>query len=70
MMPTYQIWSCHVTQDANFNFFLFCPNSTVNIRKVTKYLVEKLSTSEVISQKPHGRVVNNPPPPVPLGLSE
>ena len=31
--------------------------------KVTKFLVEKLSTSEVISQKPHGRW--NPPPPPP-----
>ena len=38
----------------------FCPDSTFNIRKrqkiisgnVTKFLVEKLSTSEVISQKP------------------
>ena len=29
-------------------------NSAFNIRKVTKFLVEKLSTSEVIGQKPHG----------------
>ena len=35
--------------------------------KVTKFLVEKLSTSEVISQKPH-RGVENIPPPVLLGL--
>ena len=46
--------SCHVTQDADFETFLFCPNSIFNIRKVTKFLVEKLSTSKVISQKPHG----------------
>ena len=30
--------------------------------KVTKFLVEKLSTSEVISQEPHG-VWKTPPPP-------
>ena len=52
-MTAHQIWSCHVTQDANFEIFLFCPNSKLsgNVRKV---LVEKLSTSEVISQKLHG----------------
>ena len=37
--------------------------------KVTKYLVEKLSTSEVISQKPH-RVVENALPPVLLTLPD
>ena len=36
--------------------------------KVTKFLVEKLSTSEVVSQKPHEGVENTPPP-VPLGLN-
>ena len=30
---THQIWSYHVTQDANFKNFLFCSNSTFNIRK-------------------------------------
>ena len=54
MMPAHQIWSCHVTQEANFENFLFCSNSTFNFGKITKFLVEKLSTSEVISQKPHG----------------
>ena len=29
----------------------------------------KLSTSEVISQKPKGEVGKHPPPPVPLGLN-
>ena len=29
--------------------------------KAAKFLVEKLSTSEVISQKPHGGVENTPP---------
>ena len=39
-------------QDANFEFFLFCPNSTFNIRKSHKISSGKLSTSEVINQKP------------------
>ena len=29
-IPAHQIWSCHVTQDANFENLLFCPNSTFN----------------------------------------
>ena len=32
----HQIWSYHVTQEANFENFLFCPNSTFNIRKSHK----------------------------------
>ena len=36
MMPAHQIWSHHVTQEANFEIFLFCPNSTFNIRKSHK----------------------------------
>ena len=35
-MPAHQIWSFHVTQEANFELFLFCPNSTFNIRKCHK----------------------------------
>ena len=69
MMPAHQIWSCHVTQEANFEKFLFFPNSAFNIRKSYKFLVEMLSTSEVISQKPHWGVENNPPPPVLLALT-
>ena len=40
-MPAHQIWSCHVAQNANFDFFIF-PNSTfmgiyvMNIRKSRK----------------------------------
>ena len=37
--------------------------------KVTKFVIEKLSTSEIISQKPHGGGVENTPPPSPV-LSE
>ena len=35
-IPAHQIWSCHVTQDANFENLLFCPDSTFNIRKSQK----------------------------------
>ena len=66
-MPAHQIWSCHVIQEANFEKILFFPNSAFNIRKVTKFLVQKLSTSEVISKKPHGGGHLSP---VPLGLTE
>ena len=45
--PAHQIWSCHVTQDANFEFFYFVLILHLISGKVTKYLVEKLSTSEV-----------------------
>ena len=36
MLSAHQIWSCHVTQEANFESFVFCPNSTFNIRKSHK----------------------------------
>ena len=32
-MPARQMWSCHVTQEANFENCLFCPDFTFNIRK-------------------------------------
>ena len=35
-MHTHQISSCHMTQDANFEKFLFFPNSTFNIRRSHK----------------------------------
>ena len=60
-MPTHQIWSCHVTQEANFKNFYFVLILHLILRKVTKFPVGKLSTSEVISGK-------HPPPPMPLGL--
>ena len=59
-MPTLQIWPCHVTLEANFEKILFFPNSALNIGKAAKFLIEKFSTSEVISQKPHG-VFSTPP---------
>ena len=56
-----QIWPCHVTQEANLKENLFFPNSPFNIRKVTKFLAEKLSTSEVISKNLTGGGKHHPP---------
>ena len=69
-MPTHQIWSCHVTQDANFIFYFVLILHLI-LGKVTKFLVEKLSTSEVMSRKPQGRGGGGvgKHPSVPLGLS-
>ena len=53
-MPTLQIWPYHVTQEANFEKFYFFLILHLILGKAAKFLVEKLSTSEVISQKPHG----------------
>ena len=33
---SHRIWSYDVTQEANFEKILFCPNSTFNIRKIHK----------------------------------
>ena len=68
-MPALQIWPCHMTQEANFEKILFFPNSALILGKAAKFLVEKLSTSEVISQKPHRGGGKHPPPPVLLGLT-
>ena len=43
-----------MTQEANFEIFYFVLILHLIMGKVIKSLVEKLSTSEVISQKPHG----------------
>ena len=66
MMPYHQIWSCNMTQEANFQKMLIFIILHLILGKVTKFLVEKLSTSEVISQKPHG---GEKYPPVLLGLT-
>ena len=62
-MPAHQTWSCHVTYEANFEKFLFFPIILhLILGKVTKFLVEKLSTSEVISQSlTRGRGWKTPP---------
>ena len=54
MMPAPQIWPYHVTQEANFDKILFFLILHLILGKVTRFLKDKLSTSEVISQKPHG----------------
>ena len=65
-MPVLQIWPCHVIQEANFEKIYFFLILHLILGKVTKFLIEKLSTSEGISQKPHGGWKT--PPPVLLGL--
>ena len=60
-MPAHQVWLCHVTQEAFSKIFYFVLILHLILVKVKKFLDEKLSISEVISQKPHG-VENNPPP--------
>ena len=60
-MPALQIWQCHVIQEVNFEKIYFFLLLHLILDKAAKFLVEKLSTSEVISQKPH-RVVENTPP--------
>ena len=63
-------WSCHVTQEANFEIFLFCPNSAFNIRKSNKISSRKALYFRSYQPKTHGGVENTPPPTVPLGLSQ
>ena len=62
-MAALQIWPCHVTQEADLEiFFYFFLILHLILGKVTKFLVEKLSTSEFISQKHHGGWKTPPPP--------
>ena len=67
MMPILQIWPCHVTQGANFEKFYVFLILHLILGKAARFLAEKLSTSEVNSQKPH-RGWKTPLPPVLLGL--
>ena len=62
-MPTLQIWPCHMTQEANFEKKIFFLILHLILGKAAKFLVKKPSTSEVISQKPHGVWKTPPPPP-------
>ena len=50
-------------QDTNFKIFYFVLILHLILGKVTKFLVEKLSTSEAINRKPHGGVENILRPP-------
>ena len=65
-MPALQIWPCHLTQEANFEKIYFFLILHLILGKAAKFLVEKLSNSEVISQKPHW---GGKHPPVLLGLN-
>ena len=70
-MPAQQIWSFHVTQDPNFKKFLFCPNSTFNIRKSDKISSGKALYFRSYQQKSSRRGDGKHPYlPVPLGLTE
>ena len=53
-MPTHQIWSYHLTKLQISELFYFFLILHLLLGKVTKFHVEKFSTSEVSSQKPHG----------------
>ena len=70
-MPAHQIWSCYLTQEANFKKFSLRPSSAFNIRKSHKISGRKApATSNVISQKPRwgGGGVKTPPPQLLSGL--
>ena len=47
-------WPCHVTQEANFKKIFFLLILHLILGKLTKFVVQKLSTSEVISQNLKG----------------
>ena len=54
VMPAHQIWSYHVTQEANFEKFLCFPNSAFNIRKSYKISGRKALYFRSYQPKPHG----------------
>ena len=69
-MPAHQIWSYHVTQEENFEIFLFFPNFIFNIRKSHKMFSGKaLYFRSYQPETSQGGGNTPPPPPVPLGLS-
>ena len=64
----FEIWSCHMTQYADFENFLICPNSIFSIRKSHKISGEKALYFRSYQPKTsRGRGVENTPSPVPLG---
>ena len=65
VIPAHQIWSFHVTQDAKFKNYLFCPDSTFNIRKS-----HKLSSGKALYFRCYQQETSSGgTPPVPLGLN-
>ena len=67
-MPAHQIWSCHVTQEANFEKCLCFPNSPFNIRKSYKISGRKALYFRGYQPKSSWGVENNDPPPSPSAL--
>ena len=67
MMPTHQIWSYHLTQEANFETFLYCPYSTFNIEKSHKISSGKALYFRSYQPKTSWGGGKHSPPPVPLG---
>ena len=61
MMPALQIWSCHVTQEANFEKILLFSNSTFNIRKSYKISNGKALYFRSYQLKTSQGVENTPP---------
>ena len=61
MMPALQIMPCHVTQEKISKKIYFFLILHLILDKAAKFVVEKLSTSEVISQKLHGEGGKHPP---------
>ena len=66
-IPAHQIWSYHVTQEANFENFSAFPNSTFNIRKSHKISSGKALYFRSYQPKTSWGVEKTPPP-VLLGL--
>ena len=62
-MPALQIWSCHVTQEANFEKILLFPNPAFNIGKSWK-----ISSRKPLYFRSYQPKTSRETPPVLLGL--
>ena len=60
-MPVHRIWSCHVTQEENFEKFSFFTNSPFNIRKSYKTSSRKSSLRQKLSARNLTGGVENTP---------
>ena len=70
-MPAHQIWSCHVTEEANLENILFFANSTFNIEKSHKISSRKalyFRSYQPKTSRGFSTALPPPPPPVHLGL--
>ena len=71
LTPAHQIWSCHVTRDASFEKFLFCPNSTSNIKRSHKSSSGKAFYFRSYQKNLKGGGGPKPSPsPVPAGVKQ